>query len=73
MKHHLYPLKFHPILKEKIWGGQKLNKHLNKESVAPNVGESWEISDVEGDTSIVANGELKGSSLNNYFPLIEKS
>ena len=63
MKHHLYPLKFHPILKEKIWGGQKLNKHLNKESVAPNVGESWEISDVEGDTSIVANGELKGSSL----------
>jgi mannose-6-phosphate isomerase len=63
MKHHLYPLKFHPILKEKIWGGQKLNKHLNKKSEAPNVGESWEISDVEGDTSIVANGELKGSSL----------
>ena len=59
----LYPLKFDPILKDKIWGGQKLKTLLNKEGNLPNVGESWEISDVEGDTSIVSNGNLKGQSL----------
>ena len=63
MKHKLYPFKFQPILKDKIWGGQKLKKQLNKQSNLPNVGESWEISDVEGDTSIVNNGNLKGTSL----------
>ena len=59
----LYPLKFNPILKDKIWGGQKLKGLLNKKSNLPNVGESWEISDVEGDTSVVSNGSLKGQSL----------
>ncbi|MEJ2113226.1 MAG: mannose-6-phosphate isomerase [Flavobacteriaceae bacterium] len=63
MKSNLYPLKFTPILKDKIWGGKKLNSILNKESDSPNVGESWEISDVEGDVSIVYNGSLKGKSL----------
>jgi len=58
-----YPIKFKPILKTKIWGGQKLNLLLNKHNNAPNIGESWEISDVEGDISIVANGVLKGQSL----------
>ena len=58
-----YPIKFSPILKEKIWGGEKLNKLLNKQSAKKNIGESWEISDVEGDTSVVSNGELKGLSL----------
>ncbi|MCB0445180.1 MAG: type I phosphomannose isomerase catalytic subunit [Gelidibacter sp.] len=59
----LYPLKFQPILKDKIWGGQKLKTLLHKDSNLNNVGESWEISDVEGDTSIVSNGSLKGQSL----------
>lgn len=59
----LYPLKFQPILKNKIWGGEKLLKLLNKPSNSNQVGESWEISDVEGDTSIVTNGALKGKSL----------
>jgi len=63
MKTANYPLKFEPILKDKIWGGQKLNSLLNKDSNLPNVGESWEISDVEGDTSIVTNGQLKGQTL----------
>lgn len=63
MKKPLYPLKFQPILKEKIWGGQKLKTLLNKDSQLPNVGESWEISDVDGDTSIVANGDIVGQSL----------
>jgi mannose-6-phosphate isomerase len=63
MKEMLYPLKFEPILKDKIWGGQKLKALLNKRSNLSNIGESWEISDVEGDTSIVANGNLKNQSL----------
>lgn len=63
MSNTLYPLKFAPILKDKIWGGQKLKNILNKNSDLPNIGESWEISDVEGDTSIVSNGALKGQSL----------
>lgn len=63
----LYPLKFQPILKDKIWGGQKLQQHLNKPTTSINAGESWEISDVEGDTSVVANGALKGSSLKHLL------
>ncbi len=63
----LYPIKFSPILKDKIWGGQKLKTLLNKESDLPNIGESWEISDVEGDTSIVCNGNLKGKSLKDLL------
>ncbi|MFD1063391.1 type I phosphomannose isomerase catalytic subunit [Winogradskyella litorisediminis] len=59
----LYPLKFQPILKDKIWGGDKLSKYLNKNSKSSQVGESWEISDIEGDVSIVSNGFLKDQSL----------
>ncbi len=59
----LYPIQFAPILKDKIWGGQKLKTVLNKSSHLDNIGESWEISDVEGDTSIVTNGTLKGQNL----------
>ena len=67
MENHLYPIKFHPILKEKIWGGEKLKTILKKKSELLNIGESWEISDVDGDTSIVSNGELKGSSLKHLL------
>ena len=59
----LYPLKFEPILKNKIWGGTKLNAVLDKPTTSPNCGESWEISGVEGDISVVADGPLKGKSL----------
>lgn len=59
----LHPLKFHPIPKEKIWGGKKLDTILHKNFGAENVGESWEISDVEGDLSIVSNGKYRGKSL----------
>ncbi len=64
----LYPLKFSPILKDKIWGGSRLNKVLNKTEAGENCGESWEISTVEGDISVVSEGFLKG---NNLKELIE--
>ncbi len=59
----LYPLQFEPILKERIWGGEKLKTILNKPITSNITGESWELSTVEGDVSVVANGEHKGKSL----------
>ena len=56
----LYPLQFHPILKERIWGGTKLKEYLNKPITSKITGESWEISSVENEVSIVSNGILKG-------------
>jgi mannose-6-phosphate isomerase len=58
-----YPLLFNPILKNKVWGGTKLNKVLNKNSEALNVGESWELSGVAENISQVSNGPLVGVSL----------
>ena len=63
----LYPIKFHPILKEKIWGGNKLKTILNKLTETENVGESWEISTVGDDVSIVYNGEFAGRTLNDLI------
>ena len=65
----LYPLKFQPILKDKIWGGQKLQQILNKPTYSTEAGESWEISDVEGDTSVVSNGTMAGTSLKSLMEL----
>ena len=59
----LYPLKFNPIVKDRLWGGDKLKRLFNKPSKTTTTGESWEISAVEGDVSIVSNGSLKGTSL----------
>lgn len=61
---NLYPLKFKQILKDKIWGGNRLKNILNKDpGNLPNIGESWEISAIPGELSIVANGELKGRNI----------
>ena len=66
----MYPLQFEPILKERIWGGEKLKTILNKPITSKITGESWELSTVEGDVSVVSNGELKGKSL---MELIDES
>lgn len=58
-----YPIKFEPILKEKIWGGTKLKNILNKKTTSDQVGESWEISSVEGSESVVKNGPYRGLSI----------
>ncbi|WP_044403545.1 type I phosphomannose isomerase catalytic subunit [Lacinutrix sp. Hel_I_90] len=67
MINKLYPLKFKPILKDKIWGGKKLDALLNKKSDSVTLGESWEISDVEGDNSRVVNGAFKNKSLKSLL------
>ncbi|UJH68039.1 type I phosphomannose isomerase catalytic subunit [Allomuricauda sp. SCSIO 65647] len=58
-----YPLKFIPILKERLWGGTKLKDVLGKPIESQLTGESWELSAVKGDVSIVSEGELEGKSL----------
>jgi len=62
MAKELYPLKFVPILKEKVWGGNKLVQQFNKKG-GENIGESWEISSVSGNISKVINGALRGVAL----------
>ena len=59
----MYPLKFEPILKQILWGGDKIIpfKHLNE--TLSIVGESLEVSAVEGSESVVANGVDKGLTL----------
>ena len=47
----LYPLKFEPILKDKIWGGTKLKNIFNKPATSDKLGESWELSGYENDES----------------------
>lgn len=59
----MYPFKFHPILKERLWGGTKLKEVLGKSIESDITGESWELSAVSGNVSVVANGELSGTTL----------
>jgi mannose-6-phosphate isomerase len=60
----LYPLTFHPIFKERIWGGREIEKLYGKKLPAGElIGESWEISDRPNDESIIANGKFAGKSL----------
>jgi mannose-6-phosphate isomerase len=64
----IYPLKFRPVIKDKIWGGEKLKNILNKKTNTSKAGESWEISGFPGSVSRVSNGFLAG---NNLEELIE--
>jgi mannose-6-phosphate isomerase len=66
-----YPLTFTSILKDRIWGGTKLQTILNKTIPTQTTGESWELSTVEGDVSTISNGIYKGinfQELINQFP-----
>ncbi len=66
----LYPLKFKTILKEKIWGGQNLKSTLNKSIPADKkIGESWELSGVKGDISVVKNGFLAENELDELIEI----
>lgn len=66
----LYPLKFKPIYKDKIWGGQKIRTVLNNDfSPLPNCGEMWVVSGVQDDESEVINGFLKGNTLNELVEI----
>ena len=63
----MYPLKFKPILKEHIWGGQRLLEikkgQIGRISASKSYGESWDISTLPRNISMITNGFLKGNSL----------
>lgn len=70
MMNQLYPLKFTPLYKERIWGGGRMHAYLNK-PVCENgrCGESWELSGVEGHISVVSNGFLEGNDLEELIEI----
>lgn len=64
---NLYPLKFKPILKSIIWGGDEICKFKGVTPEQDGIGESWEISSVKGNVSVVANGELENKDLSEII------
>lgn len=63
----LYPLKFAPIYKKLLWGGNKITDFKQLDIAVENVGESWELSGVKGSVSIVSEGNLKGKLLTDLL------
>ena len=65
----LYPLKFLPLFKNVIWGGNRLKNYGFNYDPLPNCGELWALSSVEGHESVVANGFLAGNTLNEIIEI----
>ena len=63
----MYPLRFEPIFRRYIWGGQRLATVLNKPIGSESCAESWEIVDHNEDQSIVTAGPLRGKSLGDLI------
>ena len=63
----LYPFTFQPILKKIIWGGSEICPFKGITPVQEGIGESWELSHVGGNFSVVAEGELAGKSLDELI------
>lgn len=63
----LYPLTFEPLLKEVIWGGQDIRPFKGLEPNDQKIGESWEISHVDDNYSVVADGALRGQNLDELL------
>lgn len=59
----MYPLKFKPILKTIVWGGEKIAPYKEIETEQKHIGESWELSGVPGNESVVAEGPLAGKTI----------
>lgn len=59
----MYPLKFNPILKSMIWGGEKMRQYKAIDTDQKNIGESWELSGVPGNESVISNGKFAGRTI----------
>jgi len=70
-KTSLYPLTFVPIIKDKVWGGTKLATLLQK-GASNQAGESWELSGVPNDVSVVASGALQGVELSELISIYKE-
>lgn len=66
----LYPLKFKPRFYSKIWGGQKIQTYTNhNSSIDDHIGESWDISQIKDNESVVSNGTLKDKTLSEVIQM----
>ena len=64
----LYPFKFNPLFKERIWGGQRLREVFGKALPSGiNIGESWELADLPEDKSEIINGPLAGQTIDQVI------
>jgi mannose-6-phosphate isomerase len=64
----VYPLKFGPIYKERIWGGDKLREVFGREMPkCKRIGESWELADLPADKSKIINGKLAGETIDSVI------
>ena len=64
-------IKFRPILKQVLWGGNKIIPFKQLDTKMEQVGESWEISGVKDHESIVSNGQYKGMKINELVELLK--
>ena len=64
-------IKFRPILKQVLWGGNKIIPFKQLDANMEQVGESWEVSGVKDNESIVANGQYEGMKLNDLVALLK--
>ncbi len=64
-------IKFRPILKQVLWGGNKIIPFKQLDADMEQVGESWEVSGVKDNESIVANGQYEGMKLNDLVALLK--
>ena len=67
----MQPIKFNPLLKSTLWGGNKIIPFKHLDSNQENVGESWEISGVPNNETIVCDGQFKGQKLNNVVATLK--
>lgn len=66
----LYPMKFHPLFKNKIWGGNKIRQFFGIDyRPLPNCGELWALSGLPGNESVISNGFLAGNNLNEILEI----
>ena len=68
----MIPIKFEPLLKSTLWGGDKIIPFKHLSSTQEQVGESWEISGVKGQETIVSEGAYKGIRLNELVALLKE-
>lgn len=63
----MYPIKFKPILKQHIWGGDALLEMKKGQRIRVDkskvYGESWDVSGIDGNISVISNGFFKGNNL----------
>jgi mannose-6-phosphate isomerase len=68
----MYPLLFKPILKERIWGGRKLQEKFGRKLPEGRIGESWDIACHPNGTSIIDHGVFKGRALSEIIEELGK-